>query len=104
MQNYTWYNEARYAHNNYVELLSGVGIFGIILYYWMYVYIIVKLMRKTWKGDSVDRAFALAVILTLLVFEMGIVTYSGVMYNVMVFIAYGIAENGTKTKELADAK
>ncbi|WP_034378214.1 O-antigen ligase family protein, partial [Dehalobacter sp. UNSWDHB] len=34
---------ALYAHNNYVELLVSSGIFGTILYYTMYLWLIAKL-------------------------------------------------------------
>lgn len=92
----TWYNTARYAHNNFVELLSGLGIIGFVLYYWIYVYVISKLagaiIRR--KGDAV--ALAVALVVPLLIFDWGVVSYSGVMYNVLIFVSYYIVVNMDK--------
>ncbi len=41
-----------YAHNNYWELLCGSGIIGGTLYYLLYVYVFVKLLRHRSAQDS----------------------------------------------------
>ena len=37
--------ENYYLHNNYIELLAGTGIIGLLAYYSMYVYIAYNLIR-----------------------------------------------------------
>ena len=91
VSNYTEYNRARYSHNNYVELLSCLGIIGLALYYWIYVCIVVKLIRKMLSNRSIDVAFGLSLVIPLLIFEWGVVSYSGVMYNIIIFISYYFA-------------
>ena len=90
VKNYTEYTEDRYSHNNYIEMLSCLGIVGLILFYWLYLYLIVKIIRK--KERNITNVFAMALILTLTIFEWGIVSYSGCMYNIIIFIAFYIAE------------
>jgi len=38
-------NKRGYAHNNYIELLIGVGIIGTVIYYLMYVFSLFKLIK-----------------------------------------------------------
>ena len=33
------YGLSVYAHNNYLELASGLGVVGLITYYWYYIYL-----------------------------------------------------------------
>lgn len=58
-----------YSHNNYVELLSGVGIVGFLLYY---VPLFSLVIRK-YKSDLLNLLKALIVVLLFL--EVGNVTY-----------------------------
>lgn len=78
------YGRYYYAHNNFFELLSGVGIVGFVSYYWLYAYSIYKfyVMRK--KHDIY--ILGLSVWLTLIFFEYGIVTYSVLLYPILLTI------------------
>lgn len=96
VKNYTSYTEDRYAHNNYVELLSCVGIVGTVLYYWLYGYILIKLLRKIIKDRSIKNIFAFALIIVLAIFEWGIVSYSGCLYNLIIFMSHSIADKEEK--------
>lgn len=62
-----------YAHNNYIELLFGGGIIGLVLYYIPMVYLLKKLFKKT----KVDRAipYLLALFIAKLAVEYAYVSY-----------------------------
>lgn len=63
-----------YSHNNYIELLTGVGIIGFIIYYSLYIFMIRRLTLGLIKGNK-DLAFPLAILLTIIINELGLVSY-----------------------------
>lgn len=78
------YGRNYYAHNNFFELLSGVGIVGFVSYYWIYAYSIYKFYVMRRKHDIY--ILGLSIWLTLIFFEYGIVTYSVLLYPIMLTI------------------
>lgn len=63
-----------YLHNNYVELLAGGGVFGFVLYYVMYAYIIYNLFKGRKEQDSSSNVVIIMMII-LLVVDYGAVSY-----------------------------
>jgi len=70
-KNYANYS---YAHNNYWEIASDLGIVGFITYYWFYAYLFVKLLKKVTKGSTLAILF-FSYLCILLMSEYGMVTY-----------------------------
>lgn len=70
----------KYCHNNFYEILSGTGVIGVVLYYWFYAKLLWKLYKTRRNKINV---MGFSIILTLLVFEYGIVTYSVYMYPII---------------------
>lgn len=62
-----------YSHNNFIELLVNLGIIGAAIYYFIYVYIIKKSLRKR----NIFSNFAFSSIITILITEIGLVSYYG---------------------------
>lgn len=63
-----------YAHNNFIELLSGLGIVGFMIYYWFHIYLIINLGIAVFKKKKIAiLGFTYMIIFT--VFEYGIVSY-----------------------------
>lgn len=87
--NYTSYTAERYSHNNYIELLSCMGVAGFFLYYLSYVYIFVKLTACI-RRDRKDTVLiiVLSVLIDLMIMEWGIVSYSGCLYHVYILFIY----------------
>lgn len=83
-----------YSHNNYVELLYDVGIVGFIAYYSMYYYIgkqlILKVLSKGMKSHSFSKyhALGLGLLVELLIFDVGGISYYLVGNIVILAIAY----------------
>ena len=68
------FGEYVYLHNNYVELLCGVGLIGFICYYYMYYYIIKNLLlykNKHHRYYIIGITFSLL----LLIMDYGMVSY-----------------------------
>lgn len=68
------YPTSYYAHNNYVELLVDVGVIGLILYYWNYIFIFLKGIKYRKKIMNTEILF-LGMLLALLINEYGLVSY-----------------------------
>lgn len=63
-----------YLHNNYIELLAGVGLVGFIAYYWIYILLLVSfIMNRKFS----DRAYIMTFLLLIiqLFMDIGTVTY-----------------------------
>lgn len=77
-----------YAHNNYYEILVGVGLIGFSIYYSFYVYLLAKLSKMVFRfGD--DRAKILLVMLvSIMICEYGIVLYYSVYAIVFLCLAF----------------
>lgn len=62
-----------YAHNNYLELLASLGLFGFCSYYWLYVYEIANCLKHL-KNNKIS-LYTLIFILMLIGMEYAQVTY-----------------------------
>ena len=67
-----------YLHNNYVELLAGLGIIGFTLYYSLYIYLIVKVWPMVKKKDALA-GFAFIIMILNLILDYGAVSYFSYM-------------------------
>lgn len=76
-----------YFHNNYVEILSGGGIVGLIIYYGIYVY----LLYVFWKNRnrrSENTNICMVIMLVMLIMDYGLVTYRGKMNYIYITLYY----------------
>lgn len=72
-----------YSHCNYTELLYNGGIVYFISYYWIFW----KVFKEAFiskKGEQKYRTFALAVVVSLFIYDYGAVSYSSAMNVVMI--------------------
>lgn len=81
----------RYAHNNYIEVLSGLGIFGFISYYSFMGYLLISFIKKILK-KNLNNMLELSIILliVILIGDLGIVSYSSCLYLLILYITYYI--------------
>jgi len=90
---YIMYDELKrfvYTHNNFIELLASVGIFGFLFFYAIYGYLLTNLYRIFRRRGS-QVAMILFVMLTIrLILEYGMVSYySKINY---IYFTIGAAE------------
>lgn len=76
-----------YSHNNFVEMLYNTGIIGFVLYYWYYA----KLFFTAWKERNYiplsARAFTIAMILSMLLYENGAINYTTTSTMIMLLLS-----------------
>jgi O-antigen ligase len=76
-----------YAHNNYIELLCDFGISGLFLYYFSYFVITAKSIKGIVAGYE-HAYFALMMIVTMALWEVGVVSYSEKSMWLMMVLAF----------------
>ena len=78
---------AAHVHNNYLEILSGLGIVGFSIYYFIYLKIFIPGIKEL-KSKNIDVIFAVVVIISLLTHEYGSRSYFSLEYLLPLFCAY----------------
>jgi O-antigen ligase len=84
--NYSALTEYAYSHNNYVELLVGVGILGTAIYYSIYLNIIFNLFKQLRKIKYAGLFVSL--IIGLAIMEYGLVSYYEEFYQIIIVCGY----------------
>ncbi len=72
---YSVYMFGTYTHNNFVEMLLNFGVVGFIIYYSSYYISMRKALSKQFGYDRKRKILFIGIILSILVTEMGIITY-----------------------------
>ena len=75
-----------YAHNNFIEIAVDLGVVGLILYYSIYVYIIVKLF-KTAKKDPLT-VFLVSALIASVISHYGNVAYYELYQNLLLLLCF----------------
>lgn len=73
-----------YSHNNYVEILCGLGIFGFCIYYSFYAFAIYKILKQKHFGNY--RWYWLLALICFLAFDVGAITYNMFMVQYLFLI------------------
>ena len=87
------YSHVAYSHNNYVELLSCLGLIGLLIYYIFWIIVtyrlvnIYRLERKRGSRDSISMLF-LVIMAVLLVLDYGMVSYISDFNMIMLCLLY----------------
>ena len=87
-----------YLHNNYIELLAGTGVIGLIAYYSMYLYVAYNLIRYR-NIHSNEYIMVLILFLSQIVMDMGMVSYeskSTYFYMMLFYLEVQILRKGRK--------
>ena len=92
--------ENYYLHNNYIELLAGTGVIGLLAYYSMYIYIAYNLIRYR-NFHSSEYVMVLILFLSQIVMDMGMVSYeskSTYFYMMMFYLEVQLLRKGRKNE------
>ena len=77
-----------YSHNNYIELLVGIGLVGTAIYYSLYLFLLTKLGKLVFDGITIANLFFIIVVL-LIISEIGFVSYGDEAFQIL--LAVGVA-------------
>lgn len=75
-----------YAHNNYLEIATGLGVIGVILYYTIYLFPIIRAYRYTRFSKNTDVIFMMSFLISLMVSDLVQVTYESYFELVIICI------------------
>ena len=92
--------ENYYLHNNYIELLAGTGIIGLLAYYSMYLYVAYNLIRYR-DFHSNEYVMVLILFLSQIVMDMGMVSYeskSTYFYMMLFYLEVQMLRKGRKNE------
>jgi O-antigen ligase len=95
----------KYAHNNYVELLSNNGIVGFVIYYLMIVALLVlgvKLIRNPDKKRSSQGWFTLTALVVIIVWDFALVSYYSKLHWLLLSILIGMTYNAVPRRASAN--
>ncbi len=93
LESFKYYNQSvtgeyLYAHNNYVELLYNLGLIGFFAYYSFYIRMLMAAIKNRVPLIVENRAFVIAMIVSLFVFEYGQVDYSDNNIAIVLFVVF----------------
>ncbi len=86
-----------YSHSNFTELLCNHGIVGLMLYYSFILLMFVRVVRLKY---SLDKNFLLGMLICILVFEYGAVTYNNFYFQIIIILLVCILEFKLKEERL----
>lgn len=78
-----------YAHNNYWEILSDLGVVGFISYYWIYIYILYKIIVCFFK-EKLDNLQYLGFVMLIseIILEWGVVSMYQPFVQIIIALIY----------------
>ena len=92
--------EITYAHNNYVELLVGIGTLGCMLYYLSHLILVKQMLTsiKIYKNNTIYYMF-LGIIISWMILSTGMVYYDDKQFSFMLALMSGLGSCGLKKNE-----
>lgn len=85
---YMYNSEATYSHNNYWQILSELGVVGILVYYWFYAYCLIKSVKKYFADKNDTAILALVFFVLFFIGEYAMVTIFNKQFQLVVAIAF----------------
>lgn len=92
--NLTYYGSKYYSHNNYIELLAGLGITGTLVYYLFHFRLLLQVFKRKVSCKNNHVNLAKHIILCMLMLDITYVTYNVMDMWLCLLIAYGGAYLG----------
>lgn len=82
------YGLETYAHNNYIELMIGIGIVGVVIYYLTHIIVLKDLFHKCKQSSNktLYNTF-IAIIITYMILSISIVYYDSKYFSILIALA-----------------
>ena len=75
-----------YAHNNFIELAVDLGVVGLIAYYSVYVYLIIRLLQLV--RENTINIFLLSALVASLISHYGTVSYYDFYQKFLILLCF----------------
>ncbi len=98
LNNYAYY-QGVYSHNNYLEILTSLGLLGFSAFYSIYFLSLFRLAKNYIRDKHEQNVFYLALLMTLLFFDLSTVSYHNIpilLLIIMMFRGRTIEMNNAK--------
>lgn len=93
----TWAgSEGVYAHNNYIELMVDLGVFGLLIYYSFYICSVFHALRAH-KYNPLA-IYSIAIFVSMVVTEYGQITYNKGFMQIVLLLAWSMSLSIFNTK------
>jgi len=93
-----------YSHNNYIELLTGVGILGFVSYYIIYMHIIKRLIKR-YSRDTTLVGFLLTIMIGVTLLDLVVVSFYVSFFQLLITLSFiGLKIMELKTEKSIDYK
>ena len=94
INNYTYLSgKGTYAHNNYFEIGTGMGIVGIIVWYIQYIGVFKNaFIEKKYKQSDIVQNVLLGILLAFIIMDYGLVSYLQEYFYVIVSMIFAYLE------------
>lgn len=77
-----------YSHNTPIEIIIGIGVFGMLLYYVIFIILLLKLLRAYKKSKSSDNLYLAACLIAIIVVGQFMQLYFDAFAHFFLTIAY----------------
>lgn len=84
-----------YSHNNYIELLVGVGLVGMMIFYSIYFFLVKKILRMK---DAFLKTIFLVIVCIILLMDFALVSYRNKILLFLLLFIFVIVELENKYK------
>lgn len=89
-----------YSHNNYIELLVGIGLIGFLAYYFMYLYV----LKNSIVSKNPFSIFAFLSIVILILIDFGLVSYNSHYIQNLICLSFVATKLGKNNGSMLDNK
>ena len=75
-----------YSHNNFIEILVGLGLTGFVVYYSIYIYLFVKLFKKCFIERDLLAIILFSVNASMFLMQVAIVSFYSTLPNCVLML------------------
>ena len=89
-----------YSHNNYTELLVSIGLLGILVYYSLFIWLLIKAIRLYKATKDIKYVCVISIVLAAMIGDFGTVSYySESLYIIWLFCVSLIDRKGINSRK-----